>query len=88
MQTSSFTKPLTQLKLFMKTETKITIITHQEIMMLYNYTRTGAIGRLNQIRQQLGKTYGQKLTVIDFCKVEGIPLEDFDTLMKRSREKV
>lgn len=66
---------------------KINLITHQELILLYGYTVNGARGRLQTIRAALGKQTHHKLTVLDFCKAEDISLEDFDIMMKRSREK-
>lgn len=67
--------------------TKINKITHQELMLLFGYSKGGAMLRLATIRSSLEKKTGQLLTVTDLCKYENISLDDFDIMLQRSLGK-
>lgn len=62
----------------------INVITHKEIQLLFGITKLAAMRRLTILRSSAGRKSSQKLTVIDFCKEEGISIEDFDKLMQRA----
>lgn len=71
-----------------KQHKKLNTVTFRDIMLLYNMSTQGAQLRLKLIRATLGKTDAHKLTVFDFCKVEGITVEDFDLMHKRALESM
>lgn len=63
-------------------------ITFQTLMLVWGLTRTGAITRLNNIRQRLDMPHSKMLNVIEYCKAEEITIDDFDMMMKRAQEKL
>lgn len=66
---------------------KINKITHQELMLVFGYTKGGAMIKLTSIRKSLEKKENQILTVTDLCRYEGISLDDFDIMLQRSMGK-
>jgi hypothetical protein len=63
-------------------------INYQVVMLVWGFTRTGAINRLNTIRQRLQMPQGKMLNVVEYCKAEDITIDDFDMMMRRAQEKL
>ena len=67
-----------------RNEPGINKITHKELQIIFNLSKSGAKKRLAIIRASVGKTVSQTLTVFDFCRVEDIPLSEFDLMILRA----
>lgn len=65
-----------------------TIISFHEIMIIYNCTKGAAQRKLSTIRAMLGKKSSQKLSIIAFCKAEGLELDEFDIMYCRAIKKI